>query len=562
MPAKSYFSYVRVSTQRQGAQGTSLAEQQAAIERYARRFNLQITKQYEERETAAKTGRPVFLEMLKALKEDRVSGLIIHKIDRSARNLKDWADLGSLIDAGVEVHFANESLDLNSRGGRLSADIQAVVAADYIRNLREETRKGIYGRLRQGLYPFPARVGYLDTGKGNPKRIDPVQAPLVKQAFELYASGRYGLNALVEKMYEAGMRNKNGSKISRNGLVCILKNPFYMGLIKIDTIGELFVGAHPPIISKHLFDEVQNVFAGKRIPKTNKHFFIFRRIINCQFCRNILIPERQKGYVYYRCQTRICPQKTIREDIIESKLLEIFKKLQLTGEEYDFLKQEAENYRKDEPRRIEMLRRQLSMKLGDIENRLARLADAYMDDVFDKETYFVKKNELILKRQEIREKLDAKNLNETDFLNEFDEFLELLKSAYLSYKLGKPEEKREMVEIAFSNFTAEGKSLSIKLKKPFQRVFERETFPTGSPTLATTRTLKNLYQNLFNYFKKNPTSKNTDTKESVTHYVPHFHKCRNNHCLNISNDRKLNHNLRLHNLKNQKKGENFDTFYI
>ncbi len=54
----------------------------------------------------------------------------------------------------TEVHFANESLDLQSRGGRLSADIQAVVAADYIRNLREETRKGFYGRLKQGLCPM------------------------------------------------------------------------------------------------------------------------------------------------------------------------------------------------------------------------------------------------------------------------------------------------------------------------------------------------------------------------------------------------------------------------
>ena len=49
-------------------------------------------------------------------------GVIIHKIDRSAGNLRDRADLGELIDAGIEVHFANESPDLNSRGGRLSAD--------------------------------------------------------------------------------------------------------------------------------------------------------------------------------------------------------------------------------------------------------------------------------------------------------------------------------------------------------------------------------------------------------------------------------------------------------
>lgn len=166
MMQKRYFSYVRVSTQRQGQFGTSLTEQKAAIERYAQKFDLSIIKYFEERETAAKSGRPVFLEMLSALRKGKASGIVIHKIDRSARNLKDWADLGSLIDAGVEVHFASESLDLNSRGGRLSADIQAVVASDYIRNLREETKKGIYGRLKQGLYPFPAVIGYRDAGKG------------------------------------------------------------------------------------------------------------------------------------------------------------------------------------------------------------------------------------------------------------------------------------------------------------------------------------------------------------------------------------------------------------
>ena len=512
---KNYFSYVRVSTQRQGSLGTSLTEQLAAIERYARRFNLQIVKQYEERETAAKIGRPIFLEMLKALKQGKAHGLIIHKIDRSARNLKDWADLGSLIDTGIEVHFANESLDLKSRGGRLSADIQAVVAADYIRNLREETKKGIYGRLRQGLYPFPARVGYLDAGKGNPKKIDPVQAPFVKQAFELYALGDCGLNALVEKMYEAGLRNKNGRKISRNGLVCILKNPFYTGLIRIDTIGELFVGVHPPIIPKSLFDEVQNVFAGKRKRKTFKHFFIFRRMINCRFCTNLLIAERQKGHVYYSCQTKQCPQKTIREEIIENTLLGIFEQLQLSEEEFDFLQKESVNYRKGEPERIEAARKQLSMEISNIESRLAKLADAYMDEVFDRETYFAKKNELILKQQEIKEKIQSISTNNTDIFKEFDEFLELLKSAYSSYKLGSGEQKREMVQITFSNCTAEGKSLIIKLKKPLQVVLEREKFPVGSPRLATDRTLRKLYSDLFQYFNNQAKVKNAEEGLSI-----------------------------------------------
>ena len=141
---KSCFGYIRVSTQKQG-EGVSLEAQKDAIQAFASHHNLTIAKWFEEKETAAKSGRPIFNQMLKLLQRNAADGLVIHKIDRSARNLKDWAAISDLSDAGVDVYFATESLDFRSRGGRLTADIQAVIAADYIRNLREETKKGING---------------------------------------------------------------------------------------------------------------------------------------------------------------------------------------------------------------------------------------------------------------------------------------------------------------------------------------------------------------------------------------------------------------------------------
>ncbi len=503
---KGYFSYVRVSTQRQGVSGTSLDEQRDAIGRYARRFSLKITKEFEERETAAKSGRPVFLEMLENLKRGEARGIIIHKIDRSARNLRDWADLGTLIDKGVEVHFANESIDLNSRGGRLSADIQAVVASDYIRNLREETKKGIYGRLKQGLFPFPAPLGYLDAGKGKPKEIDSKTAPLIRRGFELYSQGNMGLDPLADKLYRIGLRNKNNKKVSRNGLVKILKNPFYSGLIKIKRTNEIFVGVHPAIISKELFDEVQDVFAGKRNRKTHKHFFAFRQIITCSFCKNKLIAEKQKGYIYYRCQKKQCPQKhTLREDRIEKKLLKLYRKLQLSDEEYAIFKEAAESYKRDEPKRIAEEKKRLILEESKIKSRLTRLADAYMDMVFDRETYFLKKNEIILKQKEIQEKLQKINEKDSFHLREFEKFLELLKSLYSSYKDAEPVQRREMVKLSVSNLSAEGKSLLIKLEKPFEMMLARPCVPNGSPRRATTRTV---LAYLKHFFRNSQKSKN------------------------------------------------------
>lgn len=331
MTNKTYFAYIRVSTTRQGILSTSLTEQRAAIHRYAEAHNLSITEEFEEQETAAKKGRRVFLEIIQKLKAGKASGLIMHKIDRGARNLKDWAELGDLIDAGIDIQFANESLDLFSRGGRLSADIQAVVAADYIRNLREEVRKGFYGRIKQGLYPMPAPLGYCDRGAGKVKAIDPAIAPLIRKMFQFYASGQYGLNALVIKMNFLGLRGRKGQKLTRNGISHILNNHFYTGVIRIKVSEQFYPGKHEAIISQRLFDRVQYILK-RRLHRVGgksalKEAFLFRGLVSCKCCSAMLIAEQQKGYIYYRCHTRRCPQKTVREEIIQHAVIMLLKSI-------------------------------------------------------------------------------------------------------------------------------------------------------------------------------------------------------------------------------------------
>src|ERR1044071_9383384 len=99
--SRDFFAYVRVSTVKQG-EGVSLHEQRAAIERYTEKEGLRITQWFEETETAGKRGRPVFGQMMKLLKAGKAAGVVIHKIVRCARNLRDWADIGELIDQGSD----------------------------------------------------------------------------------------------------------------------------------------------------------------------------------------------------------------------------------------------------------------------------------------------------------------------------------------------------------------------------------------------------------------------------------------------------------------------------
>lgn len=510
MSQKQYFSYVRVSTQRQGQFGTSLAEQQSSIERYCRTWNLKIVKCFEEQETAAKQGRPVFLEMLKALRQGKASGLVIHKIDRGARNLKDWADLGSLIDSGLEVHFANESLDLNTRGGRLSADIQAVVASDYIRNLREEVKKGFYGRLKQGFYPMPAPIGYVDMGKAEPKRIDTNRAPLIRKAFELYSTGQVGLFALADKLFELGLRNKNGKKVTTSGLSTMLHNSFYIGLIKIKKKGEIFAGRHTPMIPKALFDKVQTVLSGKYVKQTERHFFRFRRHIYCTDCGKVLIAERQKGNVYYRCHTRNCFKGTLKEEEIDKEVLHTFEKLRLDEAEYAYFKKAAMTATNNSLFDVKVKTKQLQLQSKQIKARLSKLADAYVEGVFDQVTYTQKKNEMMFEELSVNEKISNVGRNNHEPANRLGALLELVNTAYLSYEIGNPVEKRNLVKMVTSNFEAEGKSVLVKLETPFQMIAERESFSSGGPQRDTARTLRPLFKMLLQYFKDLDTSKSNN----------------------------------------------------
>jgi DNA invertase Pin-like site-specific DNA recombinase len=482
---KRYYAYTRVSTVRQGEHGVSLQEQKDAIERYAARRDLQIDSWFTEKETAAKIGRPVFNQMLRSLRRGQADGVIIHKIDRFARNLKDWAEIGQLHDAGIDVHFANESVDFSSPGGVLSADVQAVVAAHYIRNLREEVKKGYYGRLKQGLCPKPAPLGYLNNGEGKPKTIDPVYGPIVKRAFELYASGHYSQYELTEELYRMGLRTRatptraGGKKVTVNVVARILSNPFYVGELRVRKSGQVFAGVHPPLISKDLFEQVKAVLSGKCILRTKTRQFTFSRIVKCSECSRSLIGETHKGLVYYRCHQRHELAVTLKQEQIEQQFLELFRRLQLSSEEKEIIdlicREKKENWNTQVKEQI----KSLEFNLSAIQERIDRLTDAYLDTLLDKNSLEQRKTALLIERREIEDRLNRIRNGDRSYLTTADKIVERIKTAYSLYENGLFEERREIIENVMSNCIAKQKKLDFTVRFPFSEITARPKMSFG-----------------------------------------------------------------------------------
>ncbi len=479
---KPCFGYTRVSTAKQG-EGVSLEAQRDAINRFADTNGITITRWFEEKETAAKRGRPVFNLMVRELRKRRANGVVLHRVDRGARNPFDWARIGALSDAGIDVHIATENLDFRSRGGRLAADIQAVIAADYVRNLRDETLKGMYGRLKQGLYPFKAPIGYRNEGKGNPKSVDPVSGPLVAQAFELYASGQHSIRTLRVEMERRGLRSIGGTPVTKGGIEKILGNPFYTGVIRIKRTGETFQGIHKPLVSVATFQRVQDVRAGKAGKKVTRHNHTYRGLFHCAACGLAMIPERQKGHVYYRCQKADCPSNCVREDGLETAVAAKLQGISLSDAVIDAIEAAVAKWAAEDP---DHEIRTCTLRLAKIERRLEQLTDALLDKLIDQVAFNTRKERLLLEQADLKQRIE-RHRNSQPNPRTIRAFLERVKSLVEHYIFAPPAEKREIVEIAFSNRRVWNKKVYLEPSNWFQATQEAVAVFCGDPSRPTSR---------------------------------------------------------------------------
>jgi site-specific DNA recombinase len=484
---KPYFGYIRVSTPKQG-RGVSLDEQRSSISALASRNGLKIVAWFVETETAARRGRTEYTKMIKELERGKIGGVIIHKIDRGARNLKDWADLGELIDRGIDVQFAHESIDMRSRGGRLAADIQAVVAADYIRNLRDEVLKGFYGRLKQGVYPLPAPTGYLDRGAGIPKDIDPVAGPLVQYAFERYSKGDIGLDALRLDLASRGLRTPRGQAISHSALAGLLHNPFYLGVIHIKRRKETFQGAHSPLISKALFDRVQDVMAGRHAPKAKAHSFRYKTMIAHIGCTRSLTGEVIKGrYVYYRCHGQGCKGVSLPEGTLDQAIQQTISILAYSPEDMRDLRDMVDDARSHQSRDLAHETASLKLQLSNCDDRQIRLTDALLDGTITKEVFDERKAQLITQKSDLKYRLKMVS-DEPTWAQQYRKF-ELNNTQLLRYQFLPDDEKRDLLAQLCSNLAVEGKTPVIKLQFPYKQIAEAHSVRLGGPSAGDVRTL-------------------------------------------------------------------------
>ncbi len=427
-----YILYARKSTEEDDRQVLSIEAQLVELQEYAAKENLEIVASFQEAKTAKEPGRMKFAEMLSLIERGKADGIISWHPDRLARNSVDGGKIIHFVDRGLikSLKFPTFWFEATPQG-LFMLNIAFGQSKYFVDNLRENVKRGLRQKIRNGVWPGWAPVGYLNNAKTRGIDVDTEKSTKVRKLFEMYATGIYTLHSLANWCKEKGLRGNLGKEIALSNVQSILQNIFYIGLMKYG--GEIFEGKHEPLISKKLFDKCQEVMSKRgKFHYVRKKDFAFLGLLKCASCGCSITAEKQKGHNYYRCTKKkgICQEKHyLREEALTEQITSYLQKVSLSSQDTEkvlaALDSEQDKAIKDTQSKVEILKEQLSQ----IETKLQKLLDVYLADALSTEEYAAKKQSLLSQKVSLSEKINDFETKGLSWLEPAREFVKSLNQA-------------------------------------------------------------------------------------------------------------------------------------
>jgi site-specific DNA recombinase len=349
--------YARFSSDNQREE--SITAQVRACTQYCKRNGYIIVKTYtDEARSALTDNRPQFQQMVQDARDGLFDVLIVHKLDRFARNRYDSAFYKrELRRAGVKLESVLEHLDDSPESILLESLLEGL-AEYYSKNLGREAMKGMKETALQAKHCGGIPPLGLDVGPDRSYMINEHEAKAVRLIFEMYDQG-FGYDRIIDELNSFGYRTKRGGPFGKNSLHEILKNEKYIGVYTFNKRqgrtaygrknnrrqkpAEEIIripGAIPAIIDEALFNRVQERMLKRkqnpeRARQKAKTVFLLTGLVFCGVCGTAYIGNTATNngtrYGYYECgardRTRTCTNRRIRKNVLEQIALDEIDKI-------------------------------------------------------------------------------------------------------------------------------------------------------------------------------------------------------------------------------------------
>lgn len=226
--------YIRVSTEDQAKEGYSLEVQREFLESFAKREGFEIFQVYcDEGISAYSTRREALQQLIKDAKDRKFELVLVYKIDRFSRKLKDLLNLvDELSSYGVGFKSATEPFDSTTSAGKLMFQ-QLGSFAEFERNrISERVFPGMVKGAQQGNWqgarfsPF----GYTYNKEKKLLEIEARETDIVKLIYTMYLAGK-STHEIAEYLNKKKYQTRTGKQFYTKFIGDILKNRIYTGKI-------------------------------------------------------------------------------------------------------------------------------------------------------------------------------------------------------------------------------------------------------------------------------------------------------------------------------------------
>ena len=474
-----YIAYCRKSTDEKDRQVLSIEAQIAELNEFAKREKLHIVETLVESKTAKEPGRLVFQQMMKLLESGKANAILSWHPDRLARNSVDGGQIIYLVDTGkiVDLKFPSFWFE-NTPQGKFMLNIAFGQSKYYVDNLSENVKRGNRQKLRNGVWPNKAPLGYKNIVENKSIDIDPEEAKVVKKSFEMFAEGKYSFIHIARFMAQGGITSAQGKPLKIDQIKSMLQKKFYIGTMEFNR--EEFPASHPTFISKQLFENVQQNIQNLSRPRNTNHDFTFSGLMRCGECGATITAEqhikhykrtnRTVKYIYYRCTKKIkpCSQPYLEETNLFGQLKSEIKSSALPkpwqSEWKTRLAQDRVLADESKEKVLALLHTQTEI----FDTKLNTLLDGYLDGTVDSDIYKSKKNQLFQEKLKLEQQISKTEEVGCSWLEPFSKFVN---SAILAQKIARKgsvdSELRFFVQNIGSNFFLKDKQIIVNWEKPF-----------------------------------------------------------------------------------------------
>jgi len=518
--------YCRVSTDLQREKGESIKNQKERLFAYAKEHNLNPQTYIDDGISAKDINRPALQKLIQEIKENKIRMVLVTKIDRITRNLKDLLDLIMLFeDHEVGFKSLTQPIDTSTAMGRGQVQLMGVFASMEREMTSERVGEDMRHRAKNGKWnggvvPF----GYMayaqqvrlnmregmnkDKAEQEAKKkcplekklyLDAPEAEIIRQIFDKYLETE-SLRAVTHWLNTKKYPSRYGTSWASNSVSRVLKSPTYIGKlcynkrVSSKATGRLrhrpkeaWIIAdadHEPIVTKEKFDTVQKILERQAVePRRKMSNYLLSGLLKCGQCGASMHgytyrkPDK-KIYSYYKCYAKqqkgvsVCksgaaPREEI-ERVVVDEILKLYK-----GKALMDMKKALEMYRKKTEKSVSPLMKEkelLTKRNEEIERKLKVLLERLEDETIEANAYKARKKELEDELESNRMKVYSAENQLNDLTIEhisFDAVYEVLKDFKKCWKGAKFQGRKDMLNAIVSKVVYTDRKTPINLELYF-----------------------------------------------------------------------------------------------